>query len=236
VRLFCGVYDILLTVCTTGSAASHYLSREAQQHHLQESTSKWHLLAFFLSGILKIACSQKTNLLPVSPPAGLFSGLVSHAVAVKLRYPRLLSQLSSPVPAATTIASAARTLKTADIAPSLGSSGAIYATVTLTALGFPDTEIALLIPPTFPIPIQYGVGGLVAMDLLGAIRGWRFVFLPLWYIVNDIDWRRQILGSLGSSWGRSVRGGLLCLWPWFLVFHERLTSVAKAGAGPKRLK
>lgn len=62
-----------------------------------------------------------------------------------------------------------------DILPSLGASGAIYAAVTLTALGFPDTQIALLIPPSFPIPIQYGVGGLVAIDMIGALRGWRYV-------------------------------------------------------------
>jgi rhomboid-like protein len=112
----------------------------------------------------------------------MFSGLVSHVVSVKFRYPRLLAQLSSPsktAAAATTTATAVKSttevVKAAHIVPSLGASGAIYATVVLTALGFPDTEIALLVPPTFPIPIQYGVGGLLLIDSLGAIRGWRFV-------------------------------------------------------------
>lgn len=61
------------------------------------------------------------------------------------------------------------------ILPSLGASGAIYSAVTLTAMAFPHTEIALMIPPSFPIPIQWGVGGLVAIDILGAMRGWRHV-------------------------------------------------------------
>jgi len=61
-----------------------------------------------------------------------------------------------------------------DILPSLGSSGAIYAAVTLTALAFPGLHIALIIPPSFPIPIQYGVGGMVLLDCIGIICGWRF--------------------------------------------------------------
>jgi len=60
-----------------------------------------------------------------------------------------------------------------DILPSLGSSGAIYATVTVTALAFPDSQIALFIPPSYPINIQWGVGGLVALDMIGILRGWR---------------------------------------------------------------
>ena len=59
------------------------------------------------------------------------------------------------------------------ILPSLGASGAIYAAVTLTAFAFPETEISLIFPPTNPIPIQWGVGGLVLLDVLGALRGWR---------------------------------------------------------------
>jgi rhomboid-like protein len=112
----------------------------------------------------------------------MFSGLVSHIVSVKFRYPRLIAQLASPASTTATLAktasatAGAATSKTIrDIIPSLGASGAVYATVVLTALGFPDTEIALIIPPSAPIPIQWGVGGLLAIDMLGAIRGWRFV-------------------------------------------------------------
>lgn len=61
------------------------------------------------------------------------------------------------------------------ILPSLGASGAIYAAVTYTALAFPETSISLLFPPTPPIPIQMGVGGFVLIDIIGALRGWRYV-------------------------------------------------------------
>lgn len=59
-----------------------------------------------------------------------------------------------------------------DILPSLGASGAIYATVTLTALAFPDAQVFLLFPP-IPLPITWGVGGMVALDVIGILRGWR---------------------------------------------------------------
>lgn len=61
------------------------------------------------------------------------------------------------------------------ILPSLGASGAIYATATMTACGFPDSQLALFIPPTFPINIQYGIGGLMMIDVIGVMRGWRSV-------------------------------------------------------------
>jgi rhomboid-like protein len=121
---------------------------------MQEATSVWHFLAFYSS-------------------AGLFSGLVSHIFSARFRYPRLISQLSANAAANVTSVTLKAKPAVLDIIPSLGASGAIYAAVTLTALGFPDTQIALLIPPSFPIPIQYGVGGLIAIDIIGALRGWR---------------------------------------------------------------
>lgn len=60
---------------------------------------------------------------------------------------------------------------------SLGSSGAVYALFALTALGFPDAEITLVIPPWFPINIQTGFFTLLAFDTLGIIRGWKSVVL-----------------------------------------------------------
>ena len=59
------------------------------------------------------------------------------------------------------------------ILPSLGISGAVYGCVTMTALAFPNAQIALMIPPSFPIDIQYGVGALVLLDVVGLLRGWR---------------------------------------------------------------
>lgn len=67
----------------------------------------------------------------------------------------------------------ATTPKDIDILPSLGASGAIYAMVTMTALAFPDAQVFLLFPPGLPLPITWGVGGMVAMDVLGVLRGWK---------------------------------------------------------------
>ena len=99
--------------------------------------------------------------------------------AARILYPRLVSQLTK-ASSATTVASAfskpaisaaARPIR--DILPSLGASGAIYAAVSLTALGFPDSEVSLIFLPGILIPSQAAVGGLVCLDILGVIRGWR---------------------------------------------------------------
>ncbi|KAF9564290.1 hypothetical protein CPC08DRAFT_705466 [Agrocybe pediades] len=179
-----------------GSAAYYYLLREQnkEEPEILESTSSYHFLGFFIS-------------------AGLFSGLVSHIVSAKIRYPRLIAQLSSSanvskktetwasaVAASTASAAQATKKKTArDILPSLGASGAIYAAVTMTALAFPDSQVALFIPPTYPINIQYGVGGLMMLDVIGIIRGWRFfdhwahlggaAFGVLYYAYGPSYWR-----------------------------------------------
>ncbi|GLB43363.1 putative rhomboid family protein [Lyophyllum shimeji] len=153
-----------------GSAAYYYLVKEqdkAQPRQL-ESTAAWHFLAFFVS-------------------AGMFSGLVSHIVSAKFIYPRVVSQLASSANAGKRVdtwaaavaesskpATAAAKTATRDILPSLGASGAVYAAVTTTALAFPESQVALFIPPSYPINIQYGVGGLVLLDIIGALRGWRF--------------------------------------------------------------
>jgi len=79
---------------------------------------------------------------------------------------------SSARPAATDAAAATPT-----ILPSLGASGAIYSTVIMSTLAFPDAEVSLVFPPTPSFPIQYGVGGLVLLDCIGILRGWRYVAL-----------------------------------------------------------
>ncbi len=128
-------------------------------------------------------------MLKPSQPAGVFSSLVSHVVNAKFRYPKYVAQLASPaaLPRKTdtwasavsaTVASSkekATSQAAASILPSLGASGAIYSCVAITALGFPESQVALFIPPTYPIPIQWGVGGLLALDIVGILRGWRSV-------------------------------------------------------------
>ncbi|POY71850.1 hypothetical protein BMF94_5211 [Rhodotorula taiwanensis] len=59
------------------------------------------------------------------------------------------------------------------ILPSLGASGAVYALVTLTALSFPSTSVSLIFLPFFPIPIGVAASALVAVDIVGLLRGWR---------------------------------------------------------------
>jgi rhomboid-like protein len=72
--------------------------------------------------------------------------------------------------------------KIPEILPSLGASGAIYGAVALTALAFPEAQVSLFIPPSYPISIQWGVGGLLLMDTVGILRGWRCVCLGFSFI------------------------------------------------------
>lgn len=156
-----------------GSAAYFYLMREQEKGEPKtlESTAAWHFLAFFVS-------------------AGLFSGVVSHVANAKFIYPRVIAQLNSAARAtpktetwASAVAAASKpaaeaaaketTKSIPRILPSLGASGAIYATVTMTALAFPTSEVALFIPPSYPINIQTGVSCLVLLDIVGLLRGWR---------------------------------------------------------------
>ncbi|KAL5536889.1 hypothetical protein ACEPAF_712 [Sanghuangporus sanghuang] len=152
-----------------GSAATAYLTKKQQMNSegVLESTPKYHFWAMFIT-------------------AGLFSSLVSHVVSARLFFPRLLAEARASKVAddlAHSTGTAFRRLGSAakgkarsgspkDILPSLGASGAIYATVTMTALAYPDAQVFLLFPP-IPLPITWGVGGLVLMDLIGVIKGWR---------------------------------------------------------------
>ncbi|KAF9482634.1 hypothetical protein BDN70DRAFT_852962 [Pholiota conissans] len=150
-----------------GAAAYYYLLREQNkaEPEILEKTSSFHFLAFFMT-------------------AAMFSGLVSHIVNAKILFPRVVRQLAALKPKTETWAAAVATTTNAakevpkkkiiEILPSLGASGGIYAAVTMTALAFPDSQVALFIPPSYPINIQVGVGGLLLMDTIGILRGWRF--------------------------------------------------------------
>lgn len=80
---------------------------------------------------------------------------------------------SNARPAAAGAAAAAPT-----ISPVLGASGAIYNTIVMSTLAFPDAEVSLVFPPTPSFPIQYGVGGMVLLDCIGILRGWRYGHPP----------------------------------------------------------
>lgn len=159
-------------------------------------------------------------LLTPTTKAGLFSGLVSHVVNAKFRYPRLVAQLAtssqtvqkadtwaSAVAAASAAASTVAKKKVPEILPSLGASGAIYAAVTMTALAFPDSQIALFIPPSYPINIQWGVGGLVALDMIGILRGWRYATVLIADCLVGADWTSLIgISITGHTWAAQHLG------------------------------
>jgi rhomboid-like protein len=95
--------------------------------------------------------------------AGVFSTFGSHAShAIRLMHTR---RRTSDIEA---LSKARRAIR-----PSLGASGAVYGTVVVTALAMPDTPIQLLFMPFLAAPIRWGAAGLVAMDTVGIIRGWR---------------------------------------------------------------
>ena len=114
------------------------------------STYTPHFLAFLLAG-------------------GLFSSLGSHLFTNLVRLPRLLRALRNPGRISSPQALAVQH----GIMPGLGASGAIYAAVTLTALAYPQSGVSLIFLPFFSIPIGMGVSGLVLLDIIGLIRGWR---------------------------------------------------------------
>lgn len=117
----------------------------------------------------------------------MFSSLVSHTVAARIAFPRLISKITKAKIQPPTTQSISNSVKET-ILPSLGVSGAIYSAAIVTALAYPHSEVALIFPPTPPIPIQWGVGALVALDCIGAIRGWRYgrVFSRRFFADTDL--------------------------------------------------
>jgi len=140
-------------------------AQSESESRTQESTAQYHFIAYFIS-------------------AGLFSSLVSHIATARVRFPRAVVELATRARSKEVIEAEAKGLSKLammqqssitrnSILPSLGSSGAVYATLITTALAFPDTQVGLIFPPTPPVSIQTGVSALVALDLIGAVRGWR---------------------------------------------------------------
>ena len=86
----------------------------------------------------------------------------------------LIRKLSAVSTTGTTGRAAAAVSKASPVIhPSLGASGAIYAAVTLSALAFPDSQVAIIFLPWLAVPITYGVGSMVLLDIMGVIRGWQ---------------------------------------------------------------
>ncbi|WVO17103.1 hypothetical protein L204_104792 [Cryptococcus depauperatus] len=133
-----------------GTAAFAFLSSSPSLPSLATSTQSPHFFAFLLL-------------------AGLFSSLSSHLYTNIFRLPGLLRAISHPARISTPQALAHQ----AAILPSLGASGAIYAALTMTACAFPDSSVGIIFIPFVAIPIGWGVFGMVMVDAIGLIRGWR---------------------------------------------------------------
>jgi len=157
----------MIALSSFGSTAFLWMEKAQSESvsHMQESTAQYHFLAYFIS-------------------AGMFSSLVSQIATSRLRFPRAIKELASKAQSKEVIEAEAKgmsrfamlqksSITPSAILPSLGASGAIYATVVTTAFAFPDTQIGLIFPPTPPISIQTGVSALVLLDVIGALRGWR---------------------------------------------------------------
>ncbi|SPO32791.1 related to PCP1 - mitochondrial serine protease [Ustilago trichophora] len=93
--------------------------------------------------------------------AGMFAATVSHIVS-SLRFRRFAS-----------LHGLALAQKTLGKQGSLGSSGAVYSALVMSAFAFPDAQLGIIFLPWISVPIGMGVVGVVAMDVVGIVRGWR---------------------------------------------------------------
>lgn len=60
-----------------------------------------------------------------------------------------------------------------DFTPSRGASGAIMGVMALVVTKWPDLKLMLVFFPFVPIPAIWGLGAVVALDMVGLIRGWK---------------------------------------------------------------
>ncbi|KAL6299520.1 hypothetical protein BKA93DRAFT_586173 [Sparassis latifolia] len=102
-------------------------------------------------------------------PAGIFASLVLHVAGARILYACLVAAA-----AAATRISAANSEKVAakKMLPSPGALSAVYATVVVTALAFPNNSVSLIFLPGLYFSILWGVGEMVVMDVMGGLRGW----------------------------------------------------------------
>lgn len=140
-----------IALSSFGAAAYSFLaSPPTGSERMPTSTHTPHFVAFFVA-------------------AGLASSLASHLFTNLVRLPRLIRSINHPARLSSPQALAVHQA----ILPSLGASGAIYAALTLTACAYPETSVGLIFVPFFSFPIGMGVAGMVTLDLIGLIRGWR---------------------------------------------------------------
>ena len=140
-----------IALSSFGAAAYSYIASPPPGFEvISSSTHTPHFLAFLLA-------------------AGLTSSLASHLYTNIFRLPRLIRSIQNPARLSSPHALASQQA----ILPSLGASGAIYAALTLTACAYPETSVGIIFVPFISFPIGLGVCGMVAVDVIGLLRGWR---------------------------------------------------------------
>lgn len=158
-----------LALYSFGSAAYTFLAAPNTHSHHGDASSIASLLGLDAIGPYLATSTNTPHFLAFFLAAGLFSSLCSHLNTVIFRLPRFLRDISS----SHRISSLSAIASHAGVLPSLGASGAIYATLTMTSLAFPEASVSLIFLPFIPIKIGWGVAGMVAVDLFGLIKGWR---------------------------------------------------------------
>ena len=126
---------------------------------LKSTSAYWHALAFYLS-------------------AGTMASYIPHLVKILHYLPRTpVSEMTSWLNFQRAIGGAlpAEAVRPLVLYGSLGASGAVYATVAISALAFPEAEVSLIFLPFLSFSIRTGVGAMVALDVLGVVRGWRML-------------------------------------------------------------
>ncbi len=120
-----------------------------------------HHTAAYRAGRDVMEASRTPHFLAFFASAGVFAATVSHVVAA-IRFRRI---------------SALRGLEVARAAlgrqGSLGSSGAVYSALVMSACAFPDAKLGIIFLPFITFPIGAGIAGLVAADVAGVLFGWR---------------------------------------------------------------
>ncbi|GJJ11485.1 hypothetical protein Clacol_005718 [Clathrus columnatus] len=176
------VHEKRMEITFLGSVVCWWLTevQDKKQAILHESTSMYHFMAFFISGLSFCRQCQEDFRTDAFVTAGLFSSFLAHAVRVRFYYPRMVSQITAAEKAASTVGAGAMTSATAaaltaqtTILPSLGASGAIWACVSMSALACPEARASLIFPSTISFPLPAGALALVGLDILGILRGWR---------------------------------------------------------------
>ncbi|KAF7308787.1 Aldo-ket-red domain-containing protein [Mycena kentingensis (nom. inval.)] len=142
--------------------------------------------------------------------AGLFASLVPHVVRLRI-YDSMRSRLSGK---------ALQRAQADVVGGGYGSSGAVYACLVVTALGFPELNVNIMFFP-YPIAIQTAMGGLVMFDLIGMARPWGAI-LAVDMVNNTI--------SIGNTQVARVGHGLMLMtWTPTPVPDEQCFESIKAG-------